>query len=91
MNSDFALTNDWLAARAAASPDTVALVDGRTEWSYQALDELVTKQVSGLTIRGSAETHTGCAHAELPGICGTDSRANPGRGCTGAAESSAES
>lgn len=49
--TDFILTRDWLAARAAISPTALALIEPGGEWTYGQLDTLVSRTVFWL--RGS--------------------------------------
>ncbi len=52
--TDFALTRDWLAARTAASPAALALIEDGGEWTYGALDRLVDQTTAWLREQGVA-------------------------------------
>lgn len=50
--TDFALTPDWLAARAAVSPTALALITDGREWAYGDLDAQVTVAAGWLVQSG---------------------------------------
>lgn len=43
---------DWLASRAASSPERIALIAGGRSWSFHALDAEVTRTATGLAALG---------------------------------------
>ncbi|MCB9422530.1 MAG: o-succinylbenzoate--CoA ligase [Ardenticatenaceae bacterium] len=45
-------TSDWLAARAAATPEKLALIINNKQWTYHQLDGLVSQMAAHLVKRG---------------------------------------